>query len=91
MAPLSLCSQEVAHAPDSGPKGGTASYPSGKPIPAPELGLARQHAPLSPRGTMKCWDAASHMGCKSTWCPRSHEPIKPGSVHWTVQAQLIRR
>eukprot|EP00972_Heterocapsa_arctica_P096846 14288329-Heterocapsa_arctica.AAC.1 len=49
----------------AGSKTATAPYPAGKPVSPQELGLARQHAPLCPKGTMKCWDWASHMGCKA--------------------------
>ena len=72
---------------------GTKLYPAGKPLSKQEAELARTHAPTDSKGKMKCWDAASHMGCKlkASQRSRSHEAIKERNLHWAVQAQLLRR
>eukprot|EP00971_Amphidinium_carterae_P151679 3006515-Amphidinium_carterae.2 len=70
-------------------------YPAGKPLAAAEVVTSRELAPTDTKGRIKCWDVASHKGCSRTAaeCFRSHlEPIKQAdSLHWTVQAQLLRR
>eukprot|EP00971_Amphidinium_carterae_P153660 3046823-Amphidinium_carterae.1 len=70
-------------------------YPAGKPLTAEEVAMSREVAPTDSKGRIKCWDVASHKGCTRTAaeCFRSHlEPIRQAdSMHWTVQAQIIRR
>eukprot|EP00972_Heterocapsa_arctica_P083907 12363450-Heterocapsa_arctica.AAC.1 len=52
---------------------------------------AHKHPALDADRKTKCWDFASHLGCRWPRCLRSHEDIQPQKVHWSVQAALIRR
>ena len=90
-APATAKAGESANTPTPGTQ--LKGYPAGKVLSQAEVGLSRQHAPLDAQGKMKCWDASSHMGCKMTasQCSRSHEILRTKGIHWTVQAQLLRR
>eukprot|EP00972_Heterocapsa_arctica_P110654 16291361-Heterocapsa_arctica.AAC.2 len=66
----------------------------GKPLTRRELGVARTNCPTNKAGVMKCWEHSCHLECsmKASECTRSHELIgNLPPLHWTVQAQLLRR
>ena len=74
--------------------GGPKVYPAGKALSKDENELSRTHAPVDAKGRLKCWDAASHMGCrhKASECPRSHEAINgAAAVVRAVPASPPRR
>ena len=60
-----------------------------------EVQAANEHKPLDAEGQPLCWGWMTHMGCikEAKECGRSHNPMrgKFGDLHWTVQAQLLRR
>ena len=71
-----------------------ALYLAGKNLAPREQKQALEHAPMDSKGRPKCWDAACHITCRrdADECPRSHEGIRSlEGLHWTVQAQPIRR
>ena len=70
------------------------AYPAGKRLSPQEISRSVQRAPRDRGGKITCWDARVWAGCPKTGatCARSHEPIKGiANLHWTVQAQLIKR
>jgi len=70
-------------------------YPAGKLLTPAEVKEANEHKPVDAQGRPLCWAALSHMGCArpAAECGRSHAPLrgKLADLHWTVQAQLVRR
>jgi len=75
--------------------GGAGTYPAGQLLSTKEVSAANEHTPLDDKGTPLCWAALTHMGCSKSaaGCGRSHAALrgKFADLHWTVQAQLIRR
>jgi hypothetical protein len=67
---------------DNAAGGSPGAFPAGRALTQAENDLARKHAPKDKDGKVKCWDAASHMGCKKTasTCFFSHAPIQ-GQLH----------
>ena len=72
-----------------------AVYPAGKLLAPHESKLANEHKPLDREGRPLCWGALTHLGCtrNAKECGRSHVPLqgKFADLHWTVQAQFLRR
>ena len=70
-------------------------YPAGKLLTPYESKAANENKPLDREGKPLCWAALTHLGCTKTAkeCGRSHASLmgKLGDLHWTVQAQLLRR
>ena len=60
-----------------------------------EIQAANEHKPLDADGRPLCWGWMTHHGCPKTEaeCGRSHKPMRGKLVdlHWTVQAQILRR
>eukprot|EP00971_Amphidinium_carterae_P351827 6492298-Amphidinium_carterae.1 len=82
----------------SGATGGAStdsSFPAGKPLGPQEQKLAAEHAPKDREGRSLCWNNMCWSGCSKTseTCAKSHHPYHGAldSLHWCVQAQLIRR
>ena len=72
------------------------TYPAGKLLEPLETQAANDHKPLDADGRAYCWGWMTHQGCHTTstkGCGRSHNPMrsKLGDLHWTVQAQILRR
>jgi len=78
---------------DAGAKAGAATtYPAGARLSSTEASTSTKQSPKHDNKLM-CWDHSCHSGCKhGAECRSSHKQIASMSgLHWTVQAQLVKR